>query len=322
MIFPMTTILPLGLLVRPALDDPHPLVIYHGRNCPDGFAAALAAWLFFEGQAEFLALDHGEVKSLEHLPDLSGRAVYILDFSFAPALLRAIEAKAAKLVLLDHHQSAAETLEGFDCRCGVVHFDMKKSGARLAWDFFLPERPLPDLVRCVEDRDLWTWQYPESAGFLAALDMEPLEFEHWRQLTMMGAAAFAAYVERGCAMDEKFSKLAADMAEAAQPVRLNGVAGLMANVPGSFHSLVGELLSRRSGTFALLWNIDKTGSVKVGLRSQRGYNCIPLAQSFGGGGHAQACGMRLPLAQLPELLAGTLTAKPVMPQAVATGDQT
>jgi hypothetical protein len=41
MIFPMTTILPLGLLVRPALDDPHPLVIYHGRNCPDGFAAAL-----------------------------------------------------------------------------------------------------------------------------------------------------------------------------------------------------------------------------------------------------------------------------------------
>jgi nanoRNase/pAp phosphatase (c-di-AMP/oligoRNAs hydrolase) len=86
--------------------------------------------------------------------------------------------------------------------------------------------------------------------------------------------------------------------------------------------LVGELLSRRSGTFALLWNIDKTGSVKVGLRSQRGYNCIPLAQSFGGGGHAQACGMRLPLAQLPELLAGTLTAKPVMAQAVATGDQT
>jgi uncharacterized protein len=300
MIFTMTTILPLGLLVRPALDDPHPLVIYHGRNCPDGFAAALAAWLFFQGHAEFLALDHGEVKSMEHLPDLSGRAVYILDFSFAPALLRDIEAKAAKLVLLDHHQSAAETLEGFDCRCGVVHFDMKKSGARLAWDFFLPERPLPHLVRCVEDRDLWTWQYPESAGFL----------EHWRQLTMMGPEAFAAYVERGRAMDEKFCKLAADMAEAAQPVQLNGVAGLMANVPGSFHSLVGDMLSLRSGTFALLWNIDKTASVKIGLRSQRGYNCIPLAQSFGGGGHAQACGMRLPLARLPELLAGRLQATP------------
>ena len=51
--------------MRPALDDPHPLVIYHGRNCPDGFAAALAAWLFYQGRAEFLALDHGEVKAVE-----------------------------------------------------------------------------------------------------------------------------------------------------------------------------------------------------------------------------------------------------------------
>jgi hypothetical protein len=318
----MTHILPLGLLVRPALDDPHPLVIYHGRNCPDGFAAALAAWLFYQGRAEFLALDHGEVKSVEQLPDLVGRAVYILDFSFSPALLRAIEDRAAKLVLLDHHKSAADALQGYDCHCGVVHFDMKKSGSRLAWDFFLPEQPLPDLVRCVEDRDLWIWQYPESAGFLAALDMEPFEFEHWQKLIALNPDDFNAYVARGHAMDQKFSKLAADMAQSAQPVHLNGQAGLMANVPGAFHSLVGDLLSRQSGTFALLWNVDKIGAVKVGLRSQRGYNCIPLAESFGGGGHAQACGMRLPVARLPELLAGTLNASSAPSQLISTGNQT
>jgi len=321
MIFPMTTILPLGLLVRPSLEDPRPLVIYHGRNCPDGFAAALAAWLFYQGRAEFLALDHGEVQAVEQLPDLVGRAVYILDFSFAPALLRAIEDRAAKLVLLDHHKSAADTLQGYECHCGVVHFDMKKSGSRLAWDFFLPEQPLPDLVRCVEDRDLWTWQYPDSPGFLAALDMEPFEFEHWQKLTALKPDDFKAYVARGRAMDEKFSKLAADMAECAQPVQINGQAGLMVNVPGAFHSLVGDLLSRQSGTFALLWNIDKNGAVKVGLRSQRGYNCIPLAESFGGGGHAQACGMRLPVARLPELLAGTLNASSASSQVISTGNQ-
>ena len=322
MIFPMTSILPLGLLVRPTLDDPRPLVIYHGRNCPDGFAAALAAWLFYQGRAEFLALDHGEVKAVEQLPDLVGRAVYILDFSFAPALLRAIEDRASKLVLLDHHKSAADILQGYDCRCGVVHFDMKKSGSRLAWDFFLPEQPLPDLVRCVEDRDLWTWQYPDSPGFLAALDMEPFEFEHWQKLTALNLDDFKAYVARGRAMDEKFSKLAADMAESAQPVQLNGQVGLMVNVPGAFHSLVGELLSRKSGTFALLWNVDKHGAVKVGLRSQRGYDCIPLAESFGGGGHAQACGMRLPVARLPELLAGTLNSSSASSIVLSTGNQT
>ena len=40
----MKSILPLQLLVAPRHDDPAPLVLYHGRNCPDGFAAALAAW--------------------------------------------------------------------------------------------------------------------------------------------------------------------------------------------------------------------------------------------------------------------------------------
>ena len=35
-----------GLAVQPAKTDPNPLVIYHGK-CPDGFGAALAAWLYF-----------------------------------------------------------------------------------------------------------------------------------------------------------------------------------------------------------------------------------------------------------------------------------
>ena len=82
----------------------------------------------------------------------------------------------------------------------------------------------------------------------------------------------------------------------------------MVNAPGVFHSLVGDLLSRRSGTFALMWTAGKGGMVKVGLRSQRDYDCIPLAQSMGGGGHAQACGFKTSAARLPELLRGRFDA--------------
>ncbi|NCN71583.1 MAG: phosphoesterase [Rhodoferax sp.] len=299
----------LNLAISPDLNDPRPLVLYHGRKCPDGFASALAAWLYYGGKAEFVALDHGDVKSVDDLPKLEGRAVYILDFSFADHILRAIEERAAKLVMLDHHLSAAEKLTGFKCRCGVVHFDMKKSGAHLAWEFFHPNKPLPDLVRLVEDRDIWVWQYPESAGFLAALDMEPFEFERWQAIANFDAAQLAAYVDRGRAMDEKFSDLAATIAEQAQPVVFNGIQGLMVNAPGAFHSLVGDILCKQSGSFTLLWTVDKTGVVKCGLRSRSGFSCIPLAESLGGGGHAQACGFKLPSKRLPELLSGTLTAK-------------
>ncbi|MDD5324027.1 MAG: DHHA1 domain-containing protein [Polaromonas sp.] len=304
----MEAILPLQLLVAPDKNDPRPLVIYHGRNCPDGFAAALAAWLYYAGKAEFLALDHGDITALEQLPVLDGRAVYILDFSFSPELLRGVEARAAKLVLLDHHKSAAEKLAGFACRRGVVHFDMAKSGARLAWEFFQPAVPLPDLVRFIEDRDIWVWRYPESAGFLAALDMEPLDFARWTEIAAFSPAQQTAFMARGQAMDEKISKLAADIAEGAQPIIFNGQRGLMVNAPGVFHSLVGDLLSRKSGTFALMWVAGKGGVVRGGLRSQHGFDCIPLAESLGGGGHAQACGFKMGTERLPELLSGVFEA--------------
>ena len=303
----MKTILPLQLLVAPDLNDPQPLIIYHGRKCPDGFAAALAAWLYYAGRAEFLPLDHGDIKSIDELPALAGRAVYILDFSFAPELMRGIEERAAKLVMLDHHKSAAEKLTGFACRCGVVHFDMQKSGARLAWEFFQPATPVPGLVRFVEDRDIWTWQYPESAGFLSALDMEPLDFARWAEIAAFSPAQLLDFMARGQAMDEKFKKLANDIAEGALPVTFNGHQGLMVNVPGVFHSLIGHLLAQKSGTFALMWSAGKSG-IKIGLRSEPGFDCIPLAESMGGGGHAQACGCRMATERLPELLSGVFKA--------------
>lgn len=301
------TLLPLHLLVSADRADPSPLILYHGR-CADGFAAALAAWRFYGGNAECVGLSHGQVQSLDDLPALEGRAVYILDFSFAPELMRGIDERAAKLVMLDHHKSAAEQLTGFACRCGVVHFDMGKSGARLAWEFFFPDAPLPDLVRHVEDRDLWNWAFAQTAGYVAALDMEPFDFTRWQQIADFSPEETAAFVARGEAMDEKFRNLAADVAGGAQPVTFNGEQGLMVNAPGAFHSLVGEMLSKQSGTFALMWIVGKDGKVKVGLRSQRGYDCSLLAVTMGGGGHAQACGFRMGAERLPELLSGVFTA--------------
>jgi len=90
----------------------------------------------------------------------------------------------------------------------------------------------------------------------------------------------------------------------------DGEQGLMVNAPGAFHSLVGEMLSQQSGTFALMWAVGKDGKVKIGLRSQRGYDCSVLATRMGGGGHAQACGFRMGAERLPELLGGVFASTP------------
>lgn len=304
------TILPLQLLVRPSLqDDVRPLILYHGRRCPDGYGAALAAWLYYGDQAEFRGLDHGEIQTAEDLGDLDGRAVYVVDFAFEPALMAQIEAKVSKLVVLDHHKSAAEKLTGYQCRCGVVHFDMNKSGARLAWEFFHPDKPVPGLIRYIEDRDIWKWEFAESAPFLAALDMEERSFARWAEIAAFSPEMEAAFMARGGAMDEKFQSLCAEIASGAQVLVFNGFQGLMVNSPGVFHSQVGDLLAKQSGSFALMWHAGPKG-VKVGLRSRSDFNCIPLAESFGGGGHAQACGFKMDNTRLLDLLSTELKADP------------
>ena len=142
--------------------------------------------------------------------------------------------------------------------------------------------------------------------------MEAFDFERWRVIAGFEAPELAAYIERGRILDEKFSKLAEQITEGAQPLVFNGVTGLMVNAPGLFHSLVGDLLCQKSGSFALMWSVDKNGQVKCGLRSKPGFNCIALAESMGGGGHAQACGFKMGANQLAALLGGLLDA-PAMP---------
>ncbi len=81
-----------------------PTVIYHGQ-CPDGFAAALCAWLYFEGRGDYIPMTHAQA-----LPDLTGKQVYMLDIAFSRTKMERATQEAASLVVLDHHQSASDDL--------------------------------------------------------------------------------------------------------------------------------------------------------------------------------------------------------------------
>src|SRR3989344_3536953 len=192
----------------------------------------------------------------------------------------------------------------FFCRRGD---GCHRRAGRQAGDAGPPHEPIPELLKYVEDRDIWKWEFAESAAFLSALDMEEQGFARWREIAAFTPEQLKEFMVRGEAMDQKYKKLCADIAEGAQPLVFNGITGLMVNAPGMFHSLVGDILSAKTGTFALMWSAGEKG-VKVGLRAQRNFDCIALAESMGGGGHAQACGFKMNVERLPELLSGTFNA--------------
>lgn len=277
-----------------------PLVVYHG-NCPDGFGAALAAYLVFGDAADYV---QGTYSPGEGLPQADGRDLFILDYAYPRAEMEQLAAQAASLTLLDHHVTSAKNLSGWTpvC-CGKVHLVMDKSGAVLAWEHFHPGVPVPQLLAHIQDRDLWTWRMPKSAAFLAWLDRQPRTFQHWARFLRMTDAEYAQAVREGQILLDAFKTDCEQLARTSAPICLAGVPGRQVSAGRDFVSHVGHLLAEQSGTFGLVW-FEENGLACCSLRAVKDsdFDVEQLARQFGGGGHKTASGFKLPMPEFRKLL--------------------
>src|SRR3990167_4420109 len=151
-----------------------PLCIYHG-NCADGFAAA---WVF-KTQADREFDFHAGIYQ-DAPPDCSGREVYLVDFSYKRAVVEEILKVATRVVLIDHHKSALEDLKPLIDSNRIEHLtSLEHSGAVLAWQWFHGNNTedMPQLLRHIEDRDLWRFALPNTRQIQAAVFSYSYDFE-------------------------------------------------------------------------------------------------------------------------------------------------
>lgn len=285
------------------------LVIYH-KNCADGMAAAWAAYTYFNDTAEYLAMNYNdpavklENDSLTFPVPLSGRKVFILDFSFKPDIHAAIVVEAAEVVWLDHHKTAFEDrgldpAKAYEQRTGrdVCVLDPHMSGCLITWNFFHPESAPPFALRLIDDRDRWVWQYgADTRNFATALRSKPLTIERIEE----AVNAVDGLISEGAAMNALFDQQLADIT--AKPVRLELRAlrmvtrvGLVANCTLQFASEAGGKLAEKSGTFGATWCAGDNGKIFFSLRSIGDYDVSGIAKCYGGGGHKNAAGFNVPL---------------------------
>lgn len=257
-------------------------ILYHA-NCYDGFGAAWAAWKVLRDAAEYIPVTHGEPppKVLRN----SGATCTIVDFAYPRDVLLDLRDNwgLAELTVIDHHKTAQEDLVGLD----VAIFDMNKSGAMMAWEYWHPHDEPPMLVRYVEDRDLWRFELVDSREVSAALRMFPMDFETWEDLeenwtTLMTIGSnILAFTESQVEM----------MCKQARISLIGGHEVPVVNAT-AFWSEIGEYLLGKypEYPFAASWHMTKDGQFKWSLRSRRDFDVSDVARQFGGGGHPQAAG--------------------------------
>jgi nanoRNase/pAp phosphatase (c-di-AMP/oligoRNAs hydrolase) len=269
-----------------------PLCIYHG-GCPDGFTAA---WVV-RGAMEGLLTDgcdfHPGVYGQDP-PDCTGRSVYTVDFTYPREVMMDIAETAAQLTVLDHHQTAIENCASIKIVANVT-LDMNRSGARLAWDhFYGPEDP-PDIVRFVEDRDLWRFAYPETKDYHAALTSRPYTFEAWDEIAGM---RLDTILTEGVAISRYRDQLIAQAVANADYGEVAGVVMPVANCLYAIGSDVAGALADRSMERVAAYYLDdhKNGVRQWGLRSTPdGPDVAAMAETMGGGGHKHAAGFKTPI---------------------------
>lgn len=258
-----------------------PLVIYHGPGCPDGFTAAWVAWLYFRGEADFHPAQYGQEP-----PDVAGRDVYVLDFSYKRSAMLGMAGRAAKVVVLDHHKAARRELEGLSGGNLLVVFDMQKAGCRLAWEHFFPGRPVPWIVSYVEDRDIWKFYLLHSREVSAAISSYPFDFQTWQNLVTLGHDAL---IPDGAAIlrykDQEVIRICLN----AREVVVGGHRVLAANTCLHFSEVADRLAEGRP--FGACWFIRPDGKRQWSLRSREGgIDVSEIARQYGGGGHECAAG--------------------------------
>ncbi len=299
-----------------------PLCIFHGK-CADGFTAAWVINRYFKGEVDFHPGVYGQAP-----PDVAGRDVIMVDFSYKRPVLESMlqsgdVKQASTILILDHHKTAAEDLAGLkepefirgrprdysprhwrasweqDVEWPVRSiFDMDKSGAQLAWDFFYPDLTRPLLVDYVGDRDLWRFAKPLSREVNAYIFAHEYTFPNWDHLDRMlrDHMDVQRIAEMGEAIEKKHHKDVAELVEVTRrTMRIGGVDMPVANIPYTLTSDAGHLMARRDqGVAACYWDTPK-GRVFSLRSTENGPDVSAIAKSYGGGGHKNAAGFQMPL---------------------------
>lgn len=301
-------------------------VLYHDR-CTDGFGAKTVAASVFGDSATYIAVNYHQPVPEAVLKAGKDSTIYILDFCYPQEILEQLMYTFYKVVVLDHHKSAKEALA--NTKAVAPHelvFNMNLSGASLAWEYFYPGKPIPKLVQYIQDRDLWSKNLPDCdvihAGIRAVLKEDGLLWQSALMDWEKGGWEERLLSTGRVLVENTFETAKSNVGKAAYrflvfkdrvltAALVNATAAPSETGEALCSTPIPEVLQQKGfsnfADFAIIYSIQPDmETVLVSLRSLQGAkiqtDVSEIAREFfGGGGHANASGGKISVADFFEL---------------------
>jgi hypothetical protein len=272
-------------------------VCFYHAGCPDGFGAAWAVRRAWGDSAYYVARGHEDRVNQDEWND---SLVAFVDIAPTRDELLELADRASQVIVLDHHITALDRLtkdasfvQDLESEGHLLHFDMGHSGAMLAWNYFHPDEAAPDLLRYVEDQDLWNWALDDSDAVNAALASYPLDWDTW---TRLASEPIEHLVEQGRPILRANRIEIERRVDHAHPVVL-GTRRIEAVNATSNRSQIGHELAKRAAygeSWGLVYRVEGS-DVFATLYSIGDLDISKIAVELGGGGHKNASGFRVSL---------------------------
>lgn len=275
--------------------------IYH-KSCTDGTTAGAVLLKKFP-EARLFPLSHrytpedvAPIKDIAH-----GADMYFLDCAIA---VREFFDMECKIVVLDHHMGIKEELDILSAEKKIEFvFNNEKSGASVAWEYFFPSEPMPELIKYVEDYDLWRWAYGDATKYLVNymyihINKPAVMLEFFHNETIAGV------LEKGKAIVEYTDFSIAKIVGSTKAITLRvGEWEVPAYNITEYQPYAAMKLAEDKDKVAILFTIrGEWVNFSIRSRPHQVPSALDIATVLGGGGHQNATGAEISLAQFISMI--------------------
>lgn len=281
--------------------------IYHA-NCTDGLTAVAIAVQPQQGTDNLYTTAPMAYHHKIDVQALAGKSVCFLDFSASKEVIIDILEVAERVTVIDHHVSIHKELSEIKHENFEYVYDVNKSGAGLAWDFFIGT-DYPYFVQLVQDRDIWTKKFKDTDAISVAIRIEDISFEdmvciiadivsfskqhpsHVDDLTIKLINDGESYIKYQQYMVKQIASNAfkSTLDDGTEVMKVNCAAGLISDV--------GNYLAEKNkcGVALMYVDTDRLRLYSLRVAENCNYDASAYAKSMGGGGHRRAAGFSIPL---------------------------